>query len=1180
VAVHLACQSLLAQECDMALAGAANIIVPQNRGYLYREGLIFSSDGHCRAFDAQADGTMLGSGAGIVLLKRLEDALADHDPIYAVIRSTAINNDGAAKMGYPAPSVEGQASVIAEAQAIAEVHPATIGYLEAHGTATNLGDPIEITALSQVFRASTTAKQFCAIGSVKTNLGHLSKAAGIAGLIKATLALKHELIPPSLHYTTPNPQIDFANSPFFVNTTLRPWPRPATHPRRAGVSAFGTGGTNAHVVLEEAPLPHPNPPLLGEGTVPSPSRGGLGWGSGWGEAGERPWQLLTLSAKSDAALAALAQNLATHLQETPPPLADVAYTLQTGRRHFDRRRALVCRCEADAIAQLTAPAPAALEWDAPPKIAFLFTGQGPQRVAMGKQLYETAPLFREIIDHCSEILQPHLGLSLLDLLYGTEQATADQLLNEATYAQPALFAIEYALAQLWRSWGIEPAVVVGHSMGEYAAACVAGVFSLADGLKLIAARGRLMQTSAQAGQMMAVLGNEQAIQQILQPFAAQVSLAVINTTESMVISGQRDAVREAAQALRAAGIKTKELKIFVASHSPLMEPILAEFAQVLRSVTLAPPTLQVVSNVTGQVIHDELTTVDYWLRHLRQPVRFADGMATLDALCVNVFIETGPAPVLLGLGQECLPAGATRLWLPSLQPQKEDWAQLLTTLGALYERQTPIDWRGFYQHEERRRLSLPTYPFQRKVCWIEPGNAALQGKPHANGQPGTHPLLGQRVRSALKHKEILFETQISAQSPAYLADYRVQQTVMLPATAYIEIALAAGAAVDQSGTADGLALADLTFPQALVLPEDGSKTLQCVVTPPAATMDATPLYTFQLFSLADDEWVLHAGGAVQRRPADSISATTVSRQTLQAGCPQAIAVADHYQKLGTQGLTYGERFRVLTQLWLGPDAAFGAIHLPQPLITPTTYLHPVLLDGCLQILGAALPAEEMGWRYRIAGLTTLQLYRRAQPAATGFYGHAVVRGKEGDETLLADLHLWDEAGVLAAITGLILKRTAHQPMNDSHGAANGVAPVASFRQQLAATPAAEQQALLSSHLRSQLAAVLGLDEPERIGLRQGLFDLGLDSLLSIALRNRLQATLGQPFRATLVFDYPTLEALTRHISETVLPTLAQSATPSPQENPSALVAAVTQLSATAVEDALAAELEALEALLA
>ncbi|HYO90813.1 MAG TPA: type I polyketide synthase, partial [Pyrinomonadaceae bacterium] len=474
VSVCLACQSLLSYECDLALAGGVTIGVPQRTGYLYQPGGIGSPDGHCRAFDAAAQGTVGGSGVGLVVLKRLDDALADGDYIHAVIRGAALNNDGSLKVGYTAPSVVGQAQVIAMAQAIAGVEPETITYVEAHGTGTPLGDPIEIAALTQAFRARTTKKQFCAIGSVKTNIGHLDSAAGVAGLIKTVLALKHKMLPPSLHFTEPNPNIDFANSPFYVNATLKEWQANGS-PRRAGVSSFGIGGTNAHLVVEEAPKT--------EESAPS-----------------RPAQLLVLSAKTSSALERATANLAEHLRQHPETnLADVAYTLQVGRRAFKQRRSLACDSLVDAITALETPdhrrvLTASVETEQRP-VAFMFSGQGAQYAGMSAGLYESEADFREQIDLCSELLKPHLDTDLRQLLYpGAGQwEEANLQLQQTAYAQPALFAVEYALAKLWMKWGVRPEAMIGHSLGEYVAASLAGVFSLEEALALVAARGRLMQ---------------------------------------------------------------------------------------------------------------------------------------------------------------------------------------------------------------------------------------------------------------------------------------------------------------------------------------------------------------------------------------------------------------------------------------------------------------------------------------------------------------------------------------------------------------------------------------------------------------------------------------------------------------------------------------------------------------
>ncbi|MGH8693242.1 MAG: beta-ketoacyl synthase N-terminal-like domain-containing protein, partial [Burkholderiales bacterium] len=623
VAVHLACQSLLTGECDMALAGGVSVVVPHKGGYLYEDGMVRSPDGHCRAFDAEAQGTLFGNGAGLVLLKRLPEALADHDQIIAVIKGTAINNDGEVKVGYTAPSVSGQATAISEALRMAEVDASTIGYVETHGTATKLGDPIEIAALTQAFARSSKADslppQRCAIGSVKTNIGHLDEAAGIAGLIKTALALQHKQIPPSLHFAVPNPAIDFVNSPFYVNTKLADWPRNGK-PRRAGVSSFGVGGTNSHIVLEEAPLDD----------KAIKRQGGKAIGN------ERSHHLLALSARTPKALQELAQRYIGYCAAHPDTnLADLCFTANTGRKHFAQRVAVVAD-STENLGQQLQEAIQSIE-DAPkavmdqPKIAFLFTGHGAQYLGMSRELYQTQPIFRQIIDRCDEIIRAgnYLDCSLRDILYAENTSDANALIDRFAYAQPALFALEYALAQLWISWGITPDVVMGHSAGEYAAACVAGVFSLEDGLKLMVARGRLMQNVAQAGEMAAVAASEAYVATLLQELAPTykdlVTIAAINGPESVVISGVREALEAICETLRRQAIKYERLAVPVAAHSPLMRPVLNEFGPITRQVRYATPTITLISNVTGEIATSEVATAEYWSRHLLQPVRFAQG---------------------------------------------------------------------------------------------------------------------------------------------------------------------------------------------------------------------------------------------------------------------------------------------------------------------------------------------------------------------------------------------------------------------------------------------------------------------------------------------------------------------------------------------------------------------------
>ena len=725
VAVHLACQSLLAGESDMVLAGGVSIQLPNKIGYVYQEGGIQSPDGYCRAFDAQAQGTVVGDGVGVVLLKRLDDALQEGDSILAVVKGSAVNNDGAVKVGYTAPRMEGQVQVIEAAQFMAEVSPETIGYVEAHGTGTPLGDPIEIAALTRAFRRESDKKGFCAIGSVKTSIGHLDPAAGIAGLIKTVLTLQHGMIPPSLNFREPNPKIDFAGSPFYVNNRLTAW-EPGDGPRRAAVSSFGIGGTNAHAILEEAP----------PRSASSPSR---------------PWQLLLWSARTETAVAAMTNNLTTYLQNSEiPSLADVAYTLQVGRKRFRQRRMLVCHSQEDALAALTEAAQtrigrAADETQIRP-VMFLFPGQGAQYAQMGWGLYAQEAVFKAAVDRCCESLRPHLAVDLRQVLFpetmGTTETRTQYDLGQTWLTQPAVFTISYALAQLWQSWGIVPQGMIGHSIGEYVAACLAGVFSLEDALALLALRGRLMQSVA-PGRMLAVAWPEMVLQQALAAgnWIDLVSIAAINGPNSCVVAGPPDVMMACQDFLEEQGAVCRPLHTSHAFHSQMMADIVPEFVAAVSKLNLQQPQQLYVSNLTGTWIKaEEATDPAYWGQHLRQAVRFAAGVQTLMDGNEAILLEVGPGRTLGTLARQ---QARHRVILTSLRHPKEetdDVAHLLHTLGQLWLAGGVIEWQGFYGAEQRQRVKLPTYPFERQRYWIEPRQQATvtAGYGGDNGANGHH----------------------------------------------------------------------------------------------------------------------------------------------------------------------------------------------------------------------------------------------------------------------------------------------------------------------------------------------------------------------------------------------------------------------------------------------------------
>ncbi len=686
--IHMACQAILGGECEMALAGGVTISLPAKKGYTYQEGMILSPDGHCRAFDALGAGIVGGNGAGIVALKLLDDALGDGDHIYAVIKGSAINNDGRRKVGYSAPSIEGQVDVIRLAQRAAQVSPETITYVEAHGTATPLGDPVEIEALKQAFNSSR--RQYCGLGSVKSSIGHLDSAAGVAGFIKVALMLRHRLLPPAVNFETPNPHIDFEHSPFYINTTLRAW-EVTQHPRRAGVSSFGIGGTNAHVVLEEAPE----------------------------RAETRPddWLVVPLSAHSPEQLHQLTARLEEFTATHPGVgLHDIAYTLQTGRKHMRYRQALIC-CDVESLraqlaqARQSGPVAAPADPRKLPNVVFMFPGQGAQYLQMGQGLMGAGGAFAGRLQECLDILAGLTPIDYRAVFYGPGDGSAS--ITDTAMVQPFLFAFEYALAKVLIDCGVRPGALIGYSLGELVAACVAGVLSLADALHLVVRRGQLMQ-AIPAGAMLSVQASEVELAPLLDQ---RYSIAAVNGAGHTVVAGPVEAIEQLAAVLQRQEYICRKLHTSHAFHSPMMEPMLDEFRAAFDRVTLHAPTIPFVSNLTGTWITDDLaTSPDYWCRQLRHTLRFNDGLTTLLADAEGVFIEVGPGNTLSSFLAQHAERRATHQSVNLVRHVKEvahDFEYLLRRMAHLWSVGLPLDWQPLYPDRLGRRMPLPTYPFKR-----------------------------------------------------------------------------------------------------------------------------------------------------------------------------------------------------------------------------------------------------------------------------------------------------------------------------------------------------------------------------------------------------------------------------------------------------------------------------------
>ena len=969
VAVDLACRSLASGDADVALAGGVNaILVPQSTIY-FSELRAMSPVGRCKTFDASADGYVRSEGCGVVVLKRLADAQRDGDRILAVVRGSATNQDGRSN-GLTAPNGRAQEAVMRAALRRAGLPASRLGYVEAHGTGTPLGDPIEVQAIGAV-QVADRRKTPLPIGSVKTHIGHAEGAAGIAGLIKAVLVLEHGEIPGNLHFNRPNPHIRWADLPVEVVTQRRKFVSDA--PRVVGVNSFGFGGTNAHVVLQEAPPPSPK-----------------------SRAVERPLHIAAVSGHTEAALAAQAERISLALANVDASVADVTHTLTVGRSHFAFRAAfavdsiegmrerLGCLARGERGGRVAYSRPEGVA--AETHVAFLFTGQGAQYPGIGRSLYETQPDFRAVIDECATHFDPLLDRPLRELLFDPK-APVDQ----TAYTQPVLFSVEVALAALWRAWGVEPEILIGHSIGEIAAACVAGVFSLADAARLVAARGRLMQALPRDGAMFSVEADESVVRAAIEPYGAALSIAAVNAPRQVVISGDTDAADRAAGELEAAGRRVQRLTVSHAFHSEKMRPMLAEFEAVAETVTYETPSIPVVSNLTAEIAPAEMQTPAYWTRHVMGCVRFADGLAKVLDAGVDVLVEVGPQPVLLGLAAK---SGARDLVrVPSVRRGRDDWATLAASTARLYAHGVEIDWRGFDAPYARQRITLPTYAFQRQRAWLDEAPQAMSG-----GQPAAHPLLGVRLDVAGREA---FEAVLSIEGLSWLADHRVGDRVVVPATAWIEMARAGAQALFGQHPH---AICDLSIERALVLEDAESRRVQLV-----AERVADGEARVEIFSRGaarGAEWTRHA--RARARGVESCAPRALDLRAAIEICPDALDVRASYDTFEALGLGYGPSFRGLVSVRRGPDRVLAELGLRDLLRDEAGYaLHPALLDAALQAAGALFEARGDGDLYLPVGLDRFEC-----TAAGSDRLWADVRGRadEAGPTTAVDIDLYGPSG--------------------------------------------------------------------------------------------------------------------------------------------------------------------------
>ncbi len=1009
--VHLAVQSLRNEDCDLALAGGVNLILSPETTIAFSKARMLSSSGVCRPFDSRADGYVRGEGCAMLVLKRLTDAARDGDHVLAVIRGSAANQDGRTS-GITAPNSLSQQACIRAALASAGLDPSAVSYIEAHGTGTPLGDPIEIQSLSRIFRTNGQGDPPCYVASVKANIGHTETVSGVAGIVKTVLMMQHGIIPAQagLQQINENIQLDGTRLQFPRENLV--WDTGA-RPRVAGVSSFGFGGTNTHVILEAA-----TPTRRRESQI-----------------AERPQQILAFSAKAKGTIPLLAERLGAALERlTDAQLADFCFSANTGRSHFNHRCAVISSSREQLLQQLRGLAAeekvsgtkrGEVRLATRPKVAFLFTGQGSQFPSMGRRLYELHPRFRAAIDQCTEILRSERPLLLTDILFNPQHA---ERIHETQYTQPALFALEYALAELWQAWGVEPSYLLGHSVGEYVAACVASVFSLEDGLKLIAKRAQLMQEMPPNGTMAVIFAGRERVAEAIQGFAGRVTIATANGPENNGISGDTAAVDEIVARFERTGVGTQRLNVSHAFHSPLMDPMLDAFESFAATLKYDRPKIPIVANRSGTIVDSAAFDAAYWRDHLRNAVEFAQGMECLAQQGIDALLELGPAPQLLGMGKRCADF-KDAAWIPSLRKGRDDWDVMVSALADLYTLGVPVNWQGWDAPWSRNRITLPSYPFKRTHYWMEGNRSRFGG---AKGTP-IHPLLGSLVLNAFPSK--LLEMRISGESPKYLRDHVVQGSMVVPAAVYVEQGLALAHLQFGEGCH---AVEDLAIQRGLFLPAEGYRVMQVTLAPEAG---GRAVYDTYSASPECDEgpevpWIhhvsaciVHGQGLPSETPAPPVDVDAFRSQKLL----RSESKESFYGVLRRSNLTYGPSFQVVGYCDRTDHEALGSLEIPESIRPELDkyHLHPTILDAMFQIAAGVVPLDSDGdySRFTYVPIRMRHLRRHGSPALGT---HVFARRLGGDsspnpDTVEADLYLIAADGkVLVECRGLTLLR-AGQP---------------------------------------------------------------------------------------------------------------------------------------------------------